>query len=533
MALEEVYPLPFVRRPAEAVDCSVPQSTPEQISLPASSALITDSPAVISEARQLTAEVYLRKGYITVDQIGADATISEEFDPYVTDSEYYVATNEASEIAATTRKIRFNADKGPDSFPVWKHRGLFDKDKVDLIEAAGLENCVEISALAKKSSKDKEGLGALRLYRTLIQEALEVKGEGEPKEKAFIMALRPKLYSKLTTYFDGAIKRIGPNLDYPGEEVVPAMMQPLEGMVEVIDAVSRADNPDAATHGFIADFVLSSPDKNIVHDELVEALKRNNMLDTLAKYVPATDQESSLEQTSAWKKNALRIGLVGATVGALIFEQGPGNEAVRTMAAFDVLDNTNSPLAAGGAVAALTMAIETGTGGLIALGLHEEKATIKKVLNRFKRKSAPELDEEGNIIEKEKERTLATKAGDMALAVSVGPGIAMTKRHLQEAEPTMRKDMKRLLGYSAVGSALSGGIAYLVTGGVKHAEAVGLETPAEYVADYGADIRTWAGILGAIYGYKAVKNVARKLSKNPDAPKSLKNYYDQPTPHRK
>lgn len=509
MALNEAFPLPLAGRTTELVDQSATKDALIENILPANTAFVTTDADIITQARKITAVAYLKKKYITAHQISHDGTIDQKFDSYVNSSDYYVATNSEAEVAATTRKIRYDSDKGPDSFPVWTHRAVFDADKVELIESLGLENCVEISALAKNYGKDPEGLAALRLYRSLIQDALVHDEEGNPQEKVFIMALSPNLYKQLTTYFDGAIKRIGPNLDYPGEEVVPAMMQPMEGMIEVIDATTKTDNPDAATHAFIADFVLSDASKNIVHPELIEALERNGMDDTLVKYTSTAPAVDVLTQGRSWKRNMLRAGLLGATIGALVFEQGPTNEAARTALALNVQDSTHNPLAAGGAIAAMTMAIETGAGGLIALGLHEDQSRIMRIIQKFKRKSTPELDEDGKIIEKE--RTLSTKAGDLALAVSIGPGIAMTKRHLQEAEPKMRTDINRLLGYSAVGAALSGGIAYLVTGGVENAEKVGLGTPAEYVANYGDDLGTWAAILGVIYGYKAANKVVNKI----------------------
>lgn len=510
MSTEAIYPLPIFGGNTESSIEIAPEIVVEP-KLPAETAFaITDS-QLITEARQLTAKIYLKKGFVTADDIDESGAIKVSSDPYIGSSEYYIATNENSEIAATTRKIRFDAAKGEESFPVWLHKSEFYEDKVEHIESVGLDTCVEISALAKLSSKDPSGLSALHLYRSLIQDALRPDENGAPREKIFLMALSPRLHEQLSTYFDGAIKRIGPNLDYPGEEVVPAMFMPVEGMAELIDAANREDNPDAATHAFIADFVLSDGDAEIVRPEIVDALKRNGFDETMAKYLPPMVEEPGVEQ--ATKVDRLkRAVLLGSAAVALVFQQGPTNEAVRSALTFNVFENTENALAAGGALAAITMAIEGGTSTLIAHGLHQEESAIKRIIQKFKRKSTPELDEDGNQIVKE--RTLGTKAGDLALAVSIGPGIAMTKRHLQEAQPSLKTDIRRGLGYSAVGAGLSGGIGYLVTGGIQHAETVGLETPAEYVAEYGADARTWVGLLGVIYGAKAIKRVSQKLRNN-------------------
>lgn len=65
--------------------------------------------------------------------------------------------------------------------------------------------------------------------------------------------------------------------------------------------------------------------------------------------------------------------------------------------------------------------------------------------------------------------------------------------------------MKTLTGYTAVGAGVSGGIGYLATGGVEHADKVGLETPAEYFVDYATDWKFWTALLAGGYGIKYTK----------------------------
>jgi uncharacterized membrane protein len=89
----------------------------------------------------------------------------------------------------------------------------------------------------------------------------------------------------------------------------------------------------------------------------------------------------------------------------------------------------------------------------------------------------------------------------------------MTKRHIEDNEPTLQNDIKRGLSYSAIGASVSGVIGYLVTGGIQHAEAIGLEKPAEYVIEYGTDMRFWTGVIAVIYGSKGIKKLVKNSRK--------------------
>lgn len=529
--------LPATSKQDVAIDV---METPEQVRpvIEAGAYMVKDR-ATIDEARRLTANVYLKRGFIDSKEIGEDGTITPEFDPYIDSSSYYIVANEESQIVATTRKIRYDETKGEESFPVWKSKELFDKAAVDEIESIGLENCVEISALAKELALDTDNLAALKAYRSIFQDAINKKEATDTQETVFLMALSPKLFEQFKIIFKSGLKKIGPSLDYPGEEVIPAIIKPVEGIVETIDSISDESNPDAETNAFVIDFLLEGCTAKDIDQRFIEALKRNNLHSTLNKLESAdalSITQSSVEidkdevpegieqaeylvgggldgGNSPEKRSLNQKWKVGAVVGAalvaLAFQQSPGNEAVRTATALNVLEMTENEVAVAGAVGGLTMAIEGSTSLLIALGLHQKKSAVKRVMQRFKRKSAPNVEEFEES--EEHERSFATKSADMALALSIGPGIAMTKRHLQEKQPTLKKDIRRGLGYSAVGSVVSGGVGYLVAGGIQQAEKIGLEKPAEYIVTYGTDWKFWASAIVGGYGAKWTKDKFQKL----------------------
>jgi len=231
----------------------------------------------------------------------------------------------------------------------------------------------------------------------------------------------------------------------------------------------------------------------------------------VAEEAPLIDTEAlNTGRMSRSAKAKLASGLlIGATFGALAFEQSPGNESVRATAALEVLENTSDPLAAGGMVAGLTVVIEGVTGTLIAAGLNREKNFIGPKLERFKDKLVddPEKDNESGYDKKKKSGGIAGSLADTGITCTLGPGMVVARRHIQEpSERTFKKDIKSLSGYTAVGAGVSGAIGYLATGGVKHADKVGLGTPAEYFVDYATDWKFWTGLLTVGWGGKWVYN---------------------------
>jgi hypothetical protein len=252
----------------------------------------TEHPSLIREARQLIATSYLKLGFIEPEHIDEEGVLAEEHDPYMTHSEYYLIRKsvEGSEepiITSTIRKIIFNSEKGKESFPVMEHSDKFYPESQDQIEKVGLENCVEISALAKIKTDDP--MESLKLYRSMWQEALTRRGT-DKEEKLWIMASSPVLFDKFKIIFNGAVKRIGPNLDYPGQETIPALLDPVSGFIEIVESIKN--NPDMADQRkMVVDFLIDGLSWDDLGGELNSLLADNGFIEKYEIEHHATYQE--------------------------------------------------------------------------------------------------------------------------------------------------------------------------------------------------------------------------------------------------
>lgn len=185
-------------------------------------------------ARRLQAREYLIKNFIEPQHIDQESgTLTDEYDPYVESSRYFVIKFPDGEIAATSRQILFNPDKGEASFPVLASCDIYD-DCRKYIESVGLENCVEISALAK-DHRYSDMIATAQLYKEMWQHAVEQDGD----DVLWLIAASPSLYRNLKMSFDGAVVQMGDITPYPGEEVIPAMINPRAAARMILDSLSK------------------------------------------------------------------------------------------------------------------------------------------------------------------------------------------------------------------------------------------------------------------------------------------------------
>jgi hypothetical protein len=234
----------------------------------------TDDELEIAEARRLTAEFYLRRGFIQRQDIDElSGAIKPESDPYVDSSEYYVINgldaNGEPRITATVRKILPDEELGWRSFPVMEYFEDFEDVYQKEILATGTERCVEISALARNPEASSE-LDALNLYKTIWQEALGRQDTVE-QEDLWLMAASPALFDTFSQYFNGAIKQVGPELPYPGQVAIPAIVRPVEGFVDLVMNVD-AEPEFEETRRFVVNFMLDGIDFSTLNQEITAAL---------------------------------------------------------------------------------------------------------------------------------------------------------------------------------------------------------------------------------------------------------------------
>jgi len=202
---------------------------------------------------------------------------------------------------------------------------------------------------------------------------------------------------------------------------------------------------------------------------------------------------------------------VAAAAGALVFEQGPANEALRTKVALDVLTATSNEIAVGVATAALTYGIEFGSSALLALGAHKEGQRVEKLISKFKKDDKGKSEEEHN-----KNSHFKENVTDAGIALGVGAAIVIARKRLVDPKRTLGEDLKTGAKASAVIAGVSGMIGYLAAGGIEHAKSVGLEKPAQYFVDYATDWKFWAGVLACVYAGSYIKEQVKRFrtSKN-------------------
>jgi hypothetical protein len=268
----------------------------------------------ILKARQMTANYYLKRGFVEPTEVDTRGVIDEQADPYVDHSSYYVLMNpDTSELIATSRKIRYDEEKGMDSFPVLSHKNELDPDRVQQINDLGLENVVEISALVKNPELDHDKTATLKLYRRLFQDAWSL--DRESSEKAFVMACNPVLFQTFQGLFNGSIQRIGPDLDYPGQKAVPAMLDMRAGPIELIERAGDKDDPSAANYAGVLEFMFEGLNANAIDQEIVEALKNNGLDSILAKMsyeapIATTDAEELVDDKEPPKESGGMVELL-------------------------------------------------------------------------------------------------------------------------------------------------------------------------------------------------------------------------------
>lgn len=245
---------------------------------------VTEDPDLIRRARQLTAVRYLERGFINADQINSEGVIADEYDPHHHNSIYYVVTDKKTgDIIATSRKIHYDPEKGEKSFPLWEHKDELDLEYVKRVEAIGLEHCIEISKLVRNPNYPHDPRVTLLLYRRLFQDAWNHRDEGSDHAQAiFLMANSPQLHKTFKLLFGKAIKEIGPHLDYPGEEVVPAYFLARESSVTLIRSAAKPLYRLAGKHKEVVDFMLEGADPSMLDPAIIEELKRQKFYDSLA-----------------------------------------------------------------------------------------------------------------------------------------------------------------------------------------------------------------------------------------------------------
>lgn len=269
---------------------------------------VTKDPVVIQEARRLVADRYLQLGFIQATDIDENGVMTAEADPYAKDATYYVLTDpETHNIVATSRTIHYSAEKGDKSFPLWDHKDELDPESVKRIEEIGLERLVEIASLVRNPAYKPDRQITMQLYRKMIQDFW---AEGPDKVGAFFMACKPSLFRNFKIMFDGSVGQIGPQLDYPGEPVIPAMFEMQKGTLNLIHASNLPlyKNRHNWVHGKVVSFMMDGLKHDAISPDIVDALYANGFQDVFKDTAQANQQEKTGLRQALEKRKPEIIG---------------------------------------------------------------------------------------------------------------------------------------------------------------------------------------------------------------------------------
>jgi hypothetical protein len=215
---------------------------------------------------------------------------------------------------------------------------------------------------------------------------------------------------------------------------------------------------------------------------------------------PLEDSSREVIQDRIFRENA-KLGIAALSAA---FQQSPGNEALRAYAALSVYDHTRNPLLVGATVGAVTVAIEGLSSYSISAALNSENDTVEKLKNRFRRGDVEERASSNN------------RLSDVSVALGIGAGGLVVKRHLQEPSRTLKQDIKTTTKATALIAGTSASVAGLVGGGIEYAERIGLERPAEVMVNVLTDWRTYVGAFAVAQAYNYTKKLLPKLKPERD-----------------
>ena len=192
--------------------------------------------------------------------------------------------------------------------------------------------------------------------------------------------------------------------------------------------------------------------------------------------------------------------LTGLAGVALIFEQSPANEELRTKIGLDVLESTSSALAVGAIIFAVTFVIEIVSTLLIAVGLAYNPSLRHWIRRRFpSNASGPSGQHQTRL-----------SVADVGVSLGMGAGLVVAMRHVADPDRRVRADLVLGIAASSAVALVSAIIGWLAAGGIQHADAVGLGTPARWFVDWATDWRFWGVVVTVYYAARWVRGASTR-----------------------
>jgi len=216
---------------------------------------------------------------------------------------------------------------------------------------------------------------------------------------------------------------------------------------------------------------------------------------------------------SNWKVNTAKVAGGVAVAAAAVsygFDLSWLNEAWRVDAGVRELMHGGSATDVGILITKMTVAVEAISSTLVAAGLNVKSGSVDRFRNWLRTKKDEMFEGKEEELPKSNS-TMGSLATDAGLALSVGAGMVVAKRHLANENSTVLNDAATIAAGTATIAAVSGTIGYLLAGGLNNTEGTVLETPANWLVDYGLDTRAILTFMGVVYAVKYRKQLPTVL----------------------
>ncbi len=198
-----------------------------------------------------------------------------------------------------------------------------------------------------------------------------------------------------------------------------------------------------------------------------------------------------------------RAGAV-ASVGALAFEWGTGNEALLGTIGGRLHDLTDNPIITGIATGSVSFA-EQGTIGVL----------MATTISNF-----PKVAEAVRSAIPERKNAEQSKASRFLSVMVLGAGVELAVENAKRPH-SRRENMRRAIGSAAIVGVATSAIIGTVSGVTKMGAEHGFEQQANVAVDAVSNPLTYAAAFGAAYGYKKLKQAAQTSSRRKYKPKHL------------
>lgn len=266
---------------------------------------------------------------------------------------------------------------------------------------------------------------------------------------------------------------------------------------------------------------LGQFDYKLPHQDLVPPDSDGSAsADQAIAYIDGSEQQSTLSRTREFARHPVmntvipvlgRTGLLTSAVGTWIFEISPANEDFRGDVGVEVLQRFDNIILVGGAVGAITMAVETATGVLTAKTI-EVKDGLTGKFNNWLTRNTEEMD----TVNKD-----GTRKSDYILGLAGGSSPVVVERHRRVGGRTYEQNRKTAIraagGIALFSAALAASAGDFIQWGAEN----GYIEQTNGVMEGLKDWRTWVGVFAVVKTKDHLKNLVKPVVAKFKKPKEI------------